>query len=347
MLVTRLFKLSIRFAAWITPQVKEWHRKRNLNLTEAERHLAARNWVDAEQHLVLALAEPRHSSKRQFDLLLDLANAQCHQAKWEQTEQSVQMAIGLADQCKDQSMRSGALAALVDIQLAQKKYAEAEQTIRAIEAIEAAQPSPDVARLALCSRKLGTALLNSGRTPEAFGAFKQAATLSEQAFGPNHEHTATSLAELGMLSRQNGEHAEAQRCLRRALDIHRIASGLDSHESTQALYHLAASLEESGDLDGAAGEYERVLKLKERQVGGNRQEAADAQVRLAALYVKAGRIGNARELLMLAIGGLERKGGPQLAQALEILAEVEDLMGRPADAAGWRERASEITAAQP
>jgi tetratricopeptide (TPR) repeat protein len=147
---------------------------------------------------------------------------------------------------------------------------------------------------------------------------------------------------LGMLSRQHGDHAEAQRCLRRALDIHRVASGPDSHESTQALFHLAASLEESGDLDGAAGEYERVLRLKERQVGGNRQEAADAQVHLAGLYVKSGRIGAARELLTQAIGALERKGGPQLAQALEIMAAVEEHMGHPAEAGQWRERASEI-----
>src|SRR5580693_3193242 len=182
MLVTRLFKLGIRFAAWITPQAKEWHRKRNLNLTEAERHLSARNWVDAEQHLVLALAERRHTSGKRVDLLLQLVNAQCHQAKWEQAEQNIQVAMSVAG--SDQSMRARALVGLVDIQLAQKKYSEAEQTIRAIEAFEAAQGSPDRARLAQCSRKLGTALLNSGRIGEAHAALQQAAALSEQAFGP-------------------------------------------------------------------------------------------------------------------------------------------------------------------
>jgi hypothetical protein len=64
-----------RFAARITPQAKEWHRKRNLNLTEAERHMAARNWPDAEQHLVLTLAERRHTSGKRLDLLLQLVNA--------------------------------------------------------------------------------------------------------------------------------------------------------------------------------------------------------------------------------------------------------------------------------
>ena len=67
-------------------------------------------------------------------------------------------------------MRARALVGLVDIQLEQKKYGDAEQTIREIEAIEAAQSSPDRARLAQCSRKLATALLNSGRTGEAYAA---------------------------------------------------------------------------------------------------------------------------------------------------------------------------------
>jgi len=133
MIVTRLFKLGIRFAAWITPQVKEWHRKRNLNLTEAERHLAARNWADAEQHLVLALAERRHTSGKQLDLLLQLVSAQCHQSKWEKAEQNIQVAMGVAG--NDPSMRSRALTSLVDLQIEQKKYAEAEQTVREIESI--------------------------------------------------------------------------------------------------------------------------------------------------------------------------------------------------------------------
>ncbi len=77
-------------------------------------------------------------------------------------------------------------------------------------------------------------------------------------------------------------------------------------------------------------------------MGGNRQEATDVQVRLAAIYLKAGRIAAARELLKNAIGALERKGGAQLAQALEIFAEVEDRSGHPVEAQQWRERAAEI-----
>lgn len=337
MTVTRIFKLCIKFAAWATPHVKEWHRKRNLNLTEAERHFNARNWADAEHHLVSALAERRHPAKKQIELLSNLATARSKQSKFAEAEQTVQAALHLADQNKDQAMRSHSLATLVDIKLDQKKYGEVETTIRAIEAIET-----DRARLAQCSRKLGTALLNSGKSEEATAALQRAVALSEEGFGPHHEHTAQTFAELGMLSRETGQHDEAQRCLRKALDIHRATSGADSHESTQALYHLAASLEESGDYQGAVDEYERMLRLKERQVGGNREEATDVQVRLAALYVKDGRIGSARELLTQAIGVLERKGGPQFAFACEVFAVVEEHMGNPREAVAWRERAAQV-----
>jgi tetratricopeptide (TPR) repeat protein len=156
--------------------------------------------------------------------------------------------------------------------------------------------------------------------------------------------TAQAFSELGMLARQQGDHAEAQLSLRRAADIHQSASGPESHAATEAIYNLAASLEQSGDVNGAVNEYERVLKLKDRQVGGNREEATEVQVQLAALYVKAGRIAPARELLMQAIATLERKGGPPLARALGTFADVEERMGRKEEARQWRERAEEISA---
>ena len=66
------------------------------------------------------------------------------------------------------------------------------------------------------------------------------------------------------------------------------------------------------------------------------------KVHLAGLYVKAGRVAPARELLTQAIGTLERKGGPRLARALDTFADVEERMGHTEEAKQWRERATEI-----
>jgi tetratricopeptide (TPR) repeat protein len=340
--ITRLFRLGIRVAAWATPRMQEWHRQRHMNRVEGQRHLDARNWTEAEKHLTLALAERRHSSKRRLDLLLGLVQAQRRQAKFVEAEQTTNTAIQLANQSHDYSLGSRALDALMDIQLDQGKYAEAEQTAREIMELQSSQSKPDNALLSKCFRKLGTALLKVERDAEAMEAFRQAATLSERAFGAEHVETANSLAELGMLFRERGEHAEAQQHLRRALQIHRGTLGPDSHEATQDLHHLAASLEDSGDIDGAVEEFERLLALRARQVGCNPLETAEAQVRLAVLYLNASRTGPAKELLMQAIGTLERKGGPALSQAMEAMARAEEQFGRPADAKQWREKALSI-----
>ncbi len=340
--VTRIFRLTMRVARWAEPHVKEWHRKRHFHRVEGQRHLDSRNWSEAEKHLSTALAERRHSDKRRCELLLNLEYAQRRQKKVTEAEQSALAAMEAADRAKDRSLRARAQDALVDIRIDQARYPEAAQSIVDILQSELAEPRPDGARVAKCYRKLGSAYLKNGHNAEAMEAFRHAAELSEQVFGGAHTETAQSFAELGMLQRRHGDHTEAQRCLRRALDIHREASGLDSHEATEGLYHLAASLEESGDLDGAASEFERLLALRARQVGVNPLDNAETQVRLAGLYLRSRRTAQAKELLNHAIGVLERKGGQPLAQALEMLALSEEQSGRPEEAKRWREVASNL-----
>src|SRR5260370_34158644 len=336
---TRLFRLGIRFAVWVEPYVKEWHRRRHHNRVQGQQHLASGNWTEAEKHFSLALEERRHAAKERFDLLLDLEQAQRRQRKLTEAEQTARTALDLATRGRNHPGQSRAMEALVEMELGEGRGSEGEQGRAEIAGLEGARRKPDHARLAKSSRKLGTALLNSGRNAEALEAFHQSAKLCEQTHGENHAETATSLVELGMLYRQHGEHAEAQRHLRRALQIHRTIAGPDSNEATQDLYHLAASLAESGDLNGAVAEFERLLAVKDRQVGGNRAETAEAQVRLAVLYMNAGRPAPAYELLMQAIGFLERKGGGQLLLAMETMACVQEQMGHAEDAKHWRDKA--------
>jgi len=335
--VTRLFRLGIRFAAWATPHVQNWHRRRHMNRVEGQRHLEAHNWTEAERHLTAALAERRRSPARHLDLLLGLAQAQRGQNKFAEAERTVDTAIQYANQSRNASLGPRALDTLMDLQIDQGKYTEAEQTAR-----EIIELNPDSEPLARSVRKLGTAFRKSGRNAEAIDAFRQAAALHEKAFGADHNDTADSFAQLGMLLREQGDHTQAQQHLRRALEIHRNTLGADSHEAAQDLHHLAASLEDCGDIDGAVQEFERLLALRRRQVGCNPVETADAQVRLAILYLNARRPGPAKELLAEAIASLDRHPGPALAHAMEAMARAEEQFGRPQDAKQWRDRALTI-----
>jgi len=346
MSITRLFKLGIRIATWATPHVKEWHQNRHVNTREGQRHLESGNWSEAEKHLVSALAERGRGAKQRVELWLDLQKAQRHQHKLDDAEQSARQAIKLAAKSWSAG-RTVAMEALVDVQLEQNKYSEAEQTIKEIEKLEESRSKPDRAMLAKCSRKLGSALLASGRSAEAMEAFERAAKLSEQVFGPDHLETGNTLAQLAAMHRQHGNEAEAQRAIRRALEIHRVQLGKNSREATQDLHLLATSLAETGDLQGAMSEYERVLTMHERQIGGDREAMAETQVRLAVLYLHAERPSAARELLIQAVGTLQRSGGERLIFALETLAEAEERSGRPAEAIRWQEKAMKIAGAVP
>src|SRR5579862_730552 len=124
MSLIRLFRLGIRAAAWATPHVKEWHRQRHMNHEEAKRHLDARNWTEAEKYLNLALSERRRSAKQRHQLMLGLARAQRGQRKFTESEESLREASGLAG--RDHSMHMQALEELIDLELEQSKYAEAE-----------------------------------------------------------------------------------------------------------------------------------------------------------------------------------------------------------------------------
>lgn len=337
--LSRIVRIATRVAAWATPKVQKWHRERNMNRTEARRHLEAGNWCEAERHLRAALAEPRRSAADRLELLAGLAEALRGQSKLEEAAETALEAVKLALEARNETLHSLALESLADVQLDLANFAGAEKTTQEVIHLESARSNPDYARLASCSRKLASALEQSDRPGEAAAALKQAAAHAEKAFGAEHSETAAHLHDLGMLHRRQGRQGDARDCLRRALNIHRAADGADSHAATQALHNLAATLEEAGNFDEAAAEYEKLLTLRERQVGADPQETADAQVRLAALHLRSNRISSARELLLHAVSSLERKGGALYAQALETLASAEDRSGRPESARQYREKA--------
>ena len=339
-------------AQWFETQAMAWWRERNLNRTEGERHLDAQNWVEAERHFQLALGERRHSAARTIELSVGLAKAQRQQRKLIEAEQIVRAAVDLAAQQGSRALQAKTLDELVDIQMDQCRYGEAQKTAEENVRLESTQMKPNKERLASSSRRIALALAKSGRLNEAAATFQKALTYCEKPlavgedFGPEHLESAGLYAELGMLNRQMGDHAEAQRLLRKALKIHHAVSGIESQEATMDIQNLAVSLEEAGDVDGAAKEYERLLSLQQRQVGIIPEESAEAEVRLAALYIKAGRTGPAQELLDHAVSVLERGQGPRLVTALKTLADLQEHLGRLENAKRSRERALSITLKQ-
>jgi tetratricopeptide (TPR) repeat protein len=324
------FKWSMQLAAWATPHLRAWSLERSLSRAEAERHLQARNYAEAEKHLAQAIIEAdihRHSV-RKIQFRLQLADAQRKQGKLAEAERAVRDALELAARVSNPSGYVQCLDALAEVFNDGENYPAMEAVLQQALRTEAAIPHPDPLRMARRVFRLGTARHKCGRSEEALPALEKAVKLHEDVYGEEHVETGKLLSELGAIYRAQRDHEQAQRCLGRSLRIHERELGYDSEEAIRDLHQLAGSFEESGKIEEAAKQYERALELKLRVIGGDLDELAEMQFGLAGIYIGWGDYARARELLADSIGMFRTRKDARLAIAYETMAHVEECSGR-------------------
>jgi tetratricopeptide (TPR) repeat protein len=322
-----------------------WTLDRNWDRTEGERLLKVRDYPGAESHLSRAAVEAemkQRSASKRIHLRLLLAEAQRKQYVWdaespaieklEAAEKTVRTALEIAAKNSERILYVHCLDALGEIYYDQRRYESVEKVLDEAIRIAAALSHQDPVRMARRVMRLGTARQNLGMLDVAIPALRKAVELAEQVHGKDHLETAHHLTELGAALRAQGTHAEAQECLRTALRIHQREGGINAPDAIRDLHHLAGSLEESGDLEGAAAEYERALIFKHKSIGSSLEDLAELQYGLASLYVTWQEYGRARELIYEAMATFRRRGGLRLAVTHETMAYVDECSGRYIDA---------------
>jgi hypothetical protein len=322
-----------------------WNPEATLSRVEAEHYLQAGDYPQAELLFKAAVdqADQHHYSlAMRGRLRMQLAEAQRRQSKLAEAEETARAGLALAVETRDPSLYALLLDTLSEIFFALEKYAAVETVVQ--EALRAEQnlPSPDPFRIGRRQHRLGMAQYRIGRVEEAIPAIEKAVACHDQAFGPEHEETAKLLSELGQFYRIEGDHASAEKHLKRALYIYEKKQGPESDEAVRNLHLLAGSYEESGQIDAAAALYERALLLKERVLGGSLDDLAEAQFNLAGRYVDWGNYMRARELLQDALGTFKRKKDARLAIAYQALAYVEEFLGRYLEAVAELAHAGKI-----
>ncbi len=333
------------FERAIFDRFRAWTRDRSEEQIEGERLFEAADYAGAELLLAKAIVEGERRQQtpdKRILVRLELAEAQRKQyrpqmgggnrQKLADAEQTIRSAMEMAKRVSDRVLALQCMDALVTILGDQGDLAQAEQIVREAAEVEATLKRRDPLATARRLNRVGLLRYQHGKILEAVDALAESVAIHERILGPDHLATANGLSELAAAHHAVGQHAETQRCLRRAIRVHELQCGLDSAEAAFDLRTLTQSLEASGDIDGAAAQYERVLGLKLRTVGVNLDAIAGMQASLGHRYIQWRRYSRARELLMEAVGTFKRKGGPTLASGYEALGEIEEETGHYHDA---------------
>jgi tetratricopeptide (TPR) repeat protein len=343
------------------PQRTSWGLDLNWHRSEAARYQKSGNFADAERHLALAVREADNrgtAPAQRVVLRLELADLQRQLAgspagieesdqfdlaKLRECENTLREAIIVSTQASDSKLYLRCLDALAEIFVAAEDYQALEDVTRDAVRLAASMANEDPQRVDGRLQRLATAQDRNGRFPDALKTLDQAIAVREKRHGAGHLETGNLLAEVGRICRARGVHAEAQAYLKRALRIHETQCGTDSPEALGDVQQLAGSLEDVGDLDAAAAQYERALGLKLRQLGCEHiDEVAEMEYSLACLHIGWGHYARARELLLDCVGSFKRNKGPRLAVAHESLAHVEEREGRISFALSELEKAAKV-----
>ncbi|MBD2115165.1 MULTISPECIES: tetratricopeptide repeat protein [Cyanophyceae] len=190
-----------------------------------------------------------------------------------------------------------------------------------------------------------TELYQAGRYGEAIPRAEEALAINEQALGPDHPDTATSLNNLAMLYRSQGRYGEAEPLLQRALAINEQALGPDHPSTATSLNNLAELYWSQGRYGEAEPLYQHALEIREQAFGPDHPSTADSLNNLAFLYKSQGRYGEAEPLYQRALAITEQAlspDHPNTATSLNNLAELYRSQGRYGEAEPLYQHALEI-----
>ena len=126
--------------------------------------------------------------------------------------------------------------------------------------------------------------------------YERALTIGQQSLGPDHVGVAPSLNGLGVIRREQGRYAEAERHFERALTIVEKALGAKHPNVAFVLNDLALLYSKQGKQAQAEPLYRRALAIREKVLGPEHPRVATSLENYAALLRATGRGNEATEL---------------------------------------------------
>lgn len=190
---------------------------------------------------------------------------------------------------------------------------------------------------------LGGLLRQRGDYMKARQQFVRAAELWEQAYGPEDARVGRVLNNLGLVSQDLGDYAQAVINYRKSLAIQEKAG--DSPSLAAVLQNLASAMQEQGGLDDALPLYRRAIAMYERIGQGESAGAGQAISNLAVLSLLRKDYAAAGPLYQRALSIRQKALGPRhpdVATSLHAYAVFLNNTGRLEEAVETQARAVDI-----
>jgi Tfp pilus assembly protein PilF len=175
--------------------------------------------------------------------------------------------------------------------------------------------------------------------------YERALAIYEKVLGPEHLHTAESLANLALLLEDQGDLAGARPLFERALAIYEKVLGPEHPDTATIFANLAILFEAQGNLAASQPLTERALAIYEKALGPEHPDTATSLSNLANLLLAQGDLAGARPLYERALAIREKvlgPGHPHTAGSLNNLASLVQAQGDLAGARPLFERALAI-----
>jgi len=197
---------------------------------------------------------------------------------------------------------------------------------------------PDKGFLAYALNAIAEFFRTVGHWFEAEPIYRQALSIREEFFGPEHPNVAQSLYNLAELLNRKGNHAEAASLYRRARPIWEKAHGPEHRKIANVantIDGLAVALHRLGDYKTAKSHYDEALQIRMKMFGRKHPHVAFSFNNLGVYLIEIGdykeaelTLGQALEIWKTTLGPKR----PEVAIALHHLANIKHRQGNLVEA---------------
>jgi eukaryotic-like serine/threonine-protein kinase len=183
---------------------------------------------------------------------------------------------------------------------------------------------------------LATNLRRQGRLTDAVAAAREARTVAEASFGPEHHTTAAAMIHLAdHVADIEADHTTAERLYRRALELTSRKFGASSVRLLHGMNSLGRLLSSRADVE-AETILRRALAISRAATGPDHPRVADQMHKLAGALARLKRLPEAETLARDALALTIKTVGPShqiiAASRMPLIAEILDLQRRHAEA---------------